>query len=99
MISWQMCAKEKKIVLTIFIMSSFFWIAGMTSLMSSPFSAMNPFCAAQSYAPLTAKWSTAPKIQEKPNDPYDPIRIPEETKIQEKSTHNDPKIQQGTSLN
>lgn len=27
----------------------------MTSLMSSPFSAMNPFCAAQSYAPLTAK--------------------------------------------
>ena len=32
-----------------------FLIAGMTSLMSSPFSAMNPFCAAQSYAPLTAK--------------------------------------------
>jgi len=27
----------------------------MTSLMSSPFSAMSPFCAAQSYAPLTAK--------------------------------------------
>ena len=31
-------------------------IAGMTSLMSSPFTAMSPFCAAQSYAPLTAKW-------------------------------------------
>ena len=30
-------------------------VAGMTSLMSSPFSAMSPFCAAQSYAPLTAK--------------------------------------------
>ena len=38
-------------------------VAGMTSLMSSPFSAMSPFCAAQSYAPLTAKWSSSPNHQ------------------------------------
>ena len=31
-----------------------FVFSGMTSLMSSPFSAMSPFCTAQSYVPLTA---------------------------------------------
>ena len=42
-------------------MKVYFVFSGMTSLMSSPFSAMSPFCTAQSYVPLTAsaKWSTA----------------------------------------
>ena len=32
-----------------------FSLPGVSSLMTSPFSAMTSFCAAQSYAPLTAK--------------------------------------------
>ena len=37
-----------------YYMKVYFVFSGMTSLMSSPFSAMSPFCTAQSYVPLTA---------------------------------------------
>jgi hypothetical protein len=52
----------------------------MTSLMSSPFSAMSPFCAAQSYAPLTAsaKWSTA-----------NPLAVSENSRTQQSELENE----------